>query len=328
MIFDVDADITTKGLESVAKMNQMSDLFKNGIAKHAAYHGRKIDVKVVERLKGLIANQNVIEEQSDPTSGPAEGQFTVAQRQHVWVKTMDEFRKALVTIHRMVHDMNINMGAHRIKISRKTRTYIQFVPSMTTSKQVALIDDGLELSQLNTYSGIVTAKGASYYPPSGRTENPWHRSSNGHGTIMANMIARVNPWVSLHILRVHNKRLANGDRTIFAESAAKAIWGAIRRQVHIISISWTVKDRKRKNHDDENTEPDPDADAIRKLEAAIDEAVKAKILIFCSASDQFGENAKDSLPYRKAPSYVFRIGAALAHGQSAPETEDKAKIHY
>jgi hypothetical protein len=193
-----------------------------------------------------------------------------------------------------------------------------------------LIDDGLELSQLLDYNGIVKAKGQSYYPPSGRSENPWHRSSDGHGTIMANMIARVNPWVSLHVLRVHNNRSNNGERTIFAESAAKAIWGAIRRQVNIISISWTIKGKnlRARNHHDGNLAPDPDAEAIDKLEKAIDEAVKAGILIFCSASDQIEEDAKDSLPYRRAPSYVFRIGAALPHGQSAPETEDKGKIDY
>jgi hypothetical protein len=147
---------------------------------------------------------------------------------------------------------------------------------------------------------------------------------------MANMIARVNPWVSLHVLRVHNNRSNNGERTIFAESAAKAIWGAIRRQVNIISISWTIKGKnlRARNHHDENLAPDPDAEAIDKLEKAIDEAVKANILIFCSASDQIEEDAKDSLPYRRAPSYVFRIGAALPHGQSAPETEDKGKIDY
>jgi hypothetical protein len=161
---------------------------------------------------------------------------------------------------------------------------------------------------------------------------------------MANMIARVNPWVSLHVMRVHNKRLVNGERTVLADSAAKAIWGAIRRRVNIISISWTVKGRKppgvRSNlYDGTNAMEgtaaavaaatlDPDAEAIGKLEAAIDEAVRQNILIFCSASDQIEEDAKDSLPYRQAPGYVFRIGAALPHGQSAPETEDKGKIDY
>ncbi|EAQ89632.1 hypothetical protein CHGG_06251 [Chaetomium globosum CBS 148.51] len=284
------------GLESVAKMNRMLDIFQNDIITNTS--GRVKEVKIIPRINGLIASQNA-EEQGDPTSSSTGGQVTVAQRQHVWVSTMDEFRKSMVSVHNTLRGLQLNMEPYRIK--------------------VALIDDGLELSQLLTYNGIVEAIGQSYYPPSGRTENPWHRSTEGHGTIMANMIARVNPWVSLHVMRVHNKRLQNGERTVLADSAAKAIWGAIRRRVNIISISWTVKGKKAPGvvrgplYDDNSaagaagTGPgggmDAEAEAIGKLEAAIDEAVRQNILIFCSASDQIEEDAKDSLPYRQAPGH-------------------------
>ncbi|KAL2181048.1 uncharacterized protein P884DRAFT_274879 [Thermothelomyces heterothallicus CBS 202.75] len=261
------------GLESAARMDKMIEIFKNDLASNS--RGR-IDVKVARRLKGLVANQNGNEEQRNATGNPAESSpLTIAQRQHVWVTTMDRFRKSL--------------GIEPSKI------------------KLALIDDGADVDQLRTYKGIVTARGRSYYPPSGHAENPWHRSTDGHGTIMANMIAHTNPWVSLQVLKVHSKRLPNGDRTIFAESAAKAIRGAIRRGMDIISISWAVKSKKpREQHDNRDLgatrqPPDPETAAITELEAAIREAVREKILIFCSASDQFGERAKDSLPYRQAP---------------------------
>ncbi|KAI0198871.1 hypothetical protein F4808DRAFT_434753 [Astrocystis sublimbata] len=282
------------GLESIAKMHKMIDLFINDITSRTSL--KKEDVKVILRLKGLAAHQTANEQQGDVTSGAAHTESR-ANQQHKWLETMDKFRSSLVLIHGVLNDMKINMQPSRIK--------------------VALIDDGIDYTRLHTYNNIVTAVGLSYYPRIGGSEMPWHRS-DGHGTIMANMIARVNPWVSLEVFRVHNKRLRDGHRTIFAESAAKAIMGAIRRQVQVISISWTVDGKSTREH----------SDAIRQLEKAIDEAVKNNILIFCSASDEYGTNAKDTLPYKSAPTSMFRIGAALRYGQSAPDIEDKEKIDY
>lgn len=192
-----------------------------------------------------------------------------------------------------------------------------------------MIDDGLDLNDLLTYNNTVTVKGQSYYPPTGGSENPWHLSSGGHGTIMGHMITRVNPWVSLQVLKVHDGWTPNGERTIFADSAARAVWGAIRRGVHIISISWTVKGRMpAPNRHGEYPPMDSDVAAIGKLEQAIAEAVRRGILIFCSASDQPQDKATDALPYRQAPGGMIRIGAALPNGRPAPETEDKGKIDY
>lgn len=208
-------------------------------------------------------------------------------------------------------------------------------------EQIALIDDGLDLNQLLTYNGTVRARGQSYLPLDWNMENSWYRSSGGQGTIMANMITRVNPWVSLYVMKVHrthnNQRPSSLERAKLADSAARAIRGAIRRRVNIISISWTLKAKKapwvRSNRSNGTNDTagavlDPEAEAIGKLEAAIDEAVRQNILIFCSASDRIEEEAKNSLPYRQAPDHVFRIGAALPHGQPAPQTEDKDKVDY
>lgn len=89
--------------------------------------------------------------------------------------------------------------------------------------QVALIDDGVDLSKLDSYNGTVQATGVSYYPPEGKLERPWHSSSGGHGTVMANMIVRINPYVSLHVMKLQDGFSSDGGRTIYAESAARAI---------------------------------------------------------------------------------------------------------
>jgi len=153
------------------------------------------------------------------------------------------------------------------------------------------------------------------------------------------MIVRINPWVSLYVMKLQDGPSNDGGRTIFAESAAKAIWGAIRRKVDVISMSWTVKQKIASmsasttslglaSPAGNDAKPTFETNAIRMLEEAIDAVVEAKILMFCSASDDIQAGGMDSLPYRKAPKYIFRIGAALALGQRDPHSEDKENIDY
>lgn len=205
-------------------------------------------------------------------------------------------------------------------------------------RQVALIDDGVELGNLETYNGQVEVNGVSYYPRTGQSERPWHRSSRGHGTVMAMMITRVNPWVSLYVMRLRDGTNSDGGRTIFAETAARAIRGAIGLKVDIISMSWTVKKKiasavaptVARNVRDESAgaKTSYEEQAIRMLEEAIDAAVKAKILMFCSASDDIKSGGLDTLPYSQAPGYIFRIGASLSQGERDTHTEDMDQINY
>lgn len=185
---------------------------------------------------------------------------------------------------------------------------------LTISPQVALIDDGIDLHNVDPYVDMVQPTGLSFCRPEGKTESPWHQSTGGHGTIMANMILRINPWVSLQVMKIQDGSSAKGERTIFAESAAKAIRGAVRRKVDIISMSWTVKKEPGGPTDD--------------LEKAIQEARDAKILMFCSASDDLQSGGLDVLPYAAAPDHIFRIGAADALGQRDGHSEDKKRIDY
>ena len=156
---------------------------------------------------------------------------------------------------------------------------------------------------------------------------------------MANMIVRINPWVSLDVMRIQDGVAAYNaggkTRTIYAESAAKAIRGAIIRKADIISMSWTIKKAliaSVGNSRDDKTSKDkkksPEEIAIGALQEAIDEAKSLKILMFCSAADDIQVVGKDSLPFSMAPDHIFRIGAALPKGQRDPSSEDTNSISY
>lgn len=146
---------------------------------------------------------------------------------------------------------------------------------------------------------------------------------------MANSIIRINPWVSLYAMRIQddgNIRPRNdGNVHIHAGSAARAIGDAIILEVDIISISWTIHDLATS---DTKRSHGQDWDGIKALKAAIDNAKKKGILIFCSASDDIKKKGSDTLPYNQGRDYIFRIGAADAYGWSDKVTEDHETIDY
>ncbi|KAK1147922.1 hypothetical protein N8T08_000438 [Aspergillus melleus] len=145
---------------------------------------------------------------------------------------------------------------------------------------------------------------------------------------MANMITQLNPWVSLCVMRVQDGTSGGGTRTISARGAAMAIRSAIGRKVDIISLSWTILAKGRTSRPHADGPQRPVNKDIEELGKAIDEAVKARILIFCSASDDIETSALDTLPYQQAPDYIFRIGAASRHGQRDPSSEDAQRINF
>ncbi|EQB43180.1 hypothetical protein CGLO_18193 [Colletotrichum gloeosporioides Cg-14] len=287
------------GLETRDRMLAMLNRFKQEVQRKT---GGGVVVKTVIRMEGLMANMDTVEDALGPVSDEA------AEKQHVWVDTMDIFRRALSSL----PDLK-GSKAPRVKL--------------------ALIDDGINLGNLDDYNGSVTSSGVSYFPG-----GPWHCSSTGHGTILANMIVRVNPWVELHVVRVQDGPSRNGGRNIFAGSAAKAIRYAIDKKVDIISMSWTIKNAMTGGHtspmgnDSRNgsfsDRPSMEQRDIHALGDAIDDAAKAGILMFCSASDDIQAGAMDTLPYQKQPGYIFRIGAATYLGQRDGHTEDVKRIDY
>ncbi|TLD19145.1 hypothetical protein PspLS_09978 [Pyricularia sp. CBS 133598] len=210
--------------------------------------------------------------------------------------------------------------------------------------KVALIDDGIDIIDLDTYDNRVQASGVSFFPSNDGAERPWNHTSMGHGTIMANMIARINPMVSLALLKLWDELAHDGTRFIYPEAAARAIRCAVHRKVDIISMSWTIRtktsitasqdqgipsDISRKPVEAATSQPiipDRQTMAIRELEQAIDEADQAGIIMFCSASDDIA--AGETLPFSRKPKKIIRIGSAMQYGQRDPISEDPESITY
>ncbi|TDZ13599.1 hypothetical protein C8035_v004260 [Colletotrichum spinosum] len=283
---------------------------------------QKVPSSTQERMMRSLLDfreQNLLEMRKDRVeSQPLFLELAIADsmnttdNQHDWVETMDKFRAALISLPDIKTD-----EVKRVK--------------------VALVDDGINLGNLHMYNGNVKVTGLSFFPREYGSENPWHCSNTGHGTILANMIVRVNPRVHLCVLRVHDVATRDGGRNIFARSAARAIKSAIEQDVDVICMSWTIKTRierstaQLRGDGREISTADkekPELTDIQRLEKAIDAAKEAGILMFCSASDDIMASAMDTLPYRKQPEYIFRIGAAQSLGQQDPHSEDVKRIDY
>ncbi|KAG6355983.1 hypothetical protein INS49_015368, partial [Diaporthe citri] len=208
-----------QGIESAKRMGKALDQFKNEIDNRTA-GGVEVVIRdwAGNRAAGPRADGQLRESTPGQSQSPPD---------HDWVKSMESFRRSLLSVH---GNMPQEIRPQRIK--------------------VALIDDGVHLTSLNTYNESVQVTGLSYWTPTFTAEGTfigqsWHQSTRGHGTTMANMLVRVNPWVILYVIRIQDldDNSLNGDGTVkmHAESAAKAIRAAIIRDVDIITMSWTVR---------------------------------------------------------------------------------------
>ncbi|KAL6695387.1 hypothetical protein J3F84DRAFT_408366 [Trichoderma pleuroticola] len=294
------------GFESRDRMLKMIETFETEINDRTK--GR---VKIEKRIhSGTVTSSIKSDDDLDPSDiGASDG-----PPQQVWVERMEDFRSSLISVHRLL--------GGKIKIP-----------------PVALIDDGVDLLSFDTYN-IAQATGLSYCPPDGKTERPWHQSTNGHGTVMANMIVRINPWVSLDVMKIHESTShspGSKTRTIYAESAARAIEGAIIRKADIISMSWTIRKLAKKIGSvpnaldigtDEEHKRSPEEVAMDALQKAIEKAKSRNILMFCSAADDIQLLGRESLPFSAASDCILRIGAALPKGQRDPTSEDFNTISY
>ncbi|KAG8158398.1 hypothetical protein KVR01_011520 [Diaporthe batatas] len=240
--------------------------------------------------------------------------------QHIWVQKMDRFRGALMSFH------------------GELEQYQRFKSSPSPVK-VGLIDDGVDPTKIADLKvngrEFMTVRGVSF------CEGPWYQSSNHHGTTMANMILRINPWSTIYSMRLRSGNDGKG-RVIDPESAAEAIRAAVMRGVNIISMSWTIADLASKPTaqsaaqssvtdvpgGNKSAPETKKAQDIKKLQDAVKFAAEKKVLMFCSASDNIEANSMEMLPFNQAPDHIFRIGAAMKYGQQDATTEDKTRILY
>ncbi|KAL2825349.1 hypothetical protein BDW59DRAFT_179913 [Aspergillus cavernicola] len=262
----------------------------------------------------LLSRSAVVSARSDGEQDPLLGEQSEKPRSDAWIEAMERFRKAL-------------MGMHRSGLLAEPRRV-----------KVALIDDGIDLDDFNTYD---TARytGVSYCSGHGRDEDAWWKSTDGHGTIMANMISRINPWVALVVIKIQSSPSyihGEGARSISPKSAADAINAAVMHGADIISMSWTITDLEYRMSlisdnvpDEEGKKKRADQTDLHLLRTAITEAVKNdKRLLICSAADDVRLIGDNTLPYSQAPGQILRIGSAGPHANRDPGSGSGGSITY
>ncbi|KAM0415654.1 hypothetical protein ACHAPT_013404 [Fusarium lateritium] len=238
----------------------------------------------LERMKRLVPDVDVFKDGPVVRRGIADVNATRSEDQsehsnkHEWIQCMKEFRRLLFDAERYYDRQKIE-------------------ESIEEPIKIALIDDGVDIKDLEySFIGGRTFCKRDYEH---NLNDPYYVSSTGHGTTMAKQIHLMCPRAQFYVLKLEDHLSEESTRQMTAKSAAQAIRAAVRKKVHIISMSWTI-------------EPPEDEDERRGLEYAITEAANADILMFCSASDK---GAKQTATYlSKATPKIFTIGAAMASG--------------
>ncbi|KAL4864041.1 hypothetical protein BDV12DRAFT_205945 [Aspergillus spectabilis] len=197
---------------------------------------------------------------------------------HKWLESIDAFGDQLKTLM-----ANIRTNSHKGDEIR-----------------VALIDDGVDFCEKEFREKIMQGKSFAYYQHGNRREKQWYVSELGHGTVMAHMILRVCPMAKIYPIKLDTIRDPKKKHwDIQPDSAVKAIEAAVEKDVHIISMSWTIEK--------------PRGDDKTAFDRALQKAEDKRILMFCSSPDD-GVFSSDHYPTAWGPSKFFRIGASQADG--------------
>ncbi|KAI9369935.1 hypothetical protein BJX61DRAFT_536065 [Aspergillus egyptiacus] len=170
--------------------------------------------------------------------------------------------------------------------------------------KVALIDDGVDPYVESLRGKIIGGESFDRGDSLEDGPSPYHTSSNGHGTVMADNICRICPVAKLFVYKLESHRTpgeVDGKHQMTAESAALAVKAAISQNVDIISMSWTVK----------NTQVN--GKGIKDLGDAIKDALEKRILLFCAAADT-GAITDVEYPFSYDVRRIFRVGAATSDG--------------
>ncbi|OJJ01280.1 hypothetical protein ASPVEDRAFT_82804 [Aspergillus versicolor CBS 583.65] len=200
---------------------------------------------------------------------------------HKWLKSIDKF-----TIELKALMANIWRASH-----------------MSDEIRVALIDDGVDLLEKEFRERILHGKSfAAYGHDRNQREKQWYVSDRGHGTVMAHMILSVCPMAKIYPIRLETTRDPRTQSSrILPESAIRAIEAAVAKDVHVISMSWTVEPPKGKTK--------------TEFDKVLAMAEEKNILMFCSSPDE-GNFASDHYPTAWGPDKLFRIGASQADGHA------------
>ncbi|KAH7006545.1 hypothetical protein EDB82DRAFT_421244 [Fusarium venenatum] len=205
---------------------------------------------------------------------------------HQWLRSVEEFASVMEpfwnsTVNRFL-DMNQNMGT--TERAEKPVT-------------IALIDDGVDKFEIDQPNQILEGKSFDFHD---ERVNPPYLSAKRHGTTMARMILRVCPMAEIYPIRLKTFNDPNGNLTIHADYAARAIQAALDKKVDIISMSWTLPMENSQNADN-------------PVRSVLQQAINGNVLMFCSAPDK-GKFTGADYPSAPFPTKFFRIGAANADG--------------
>ncbi|KAI9793750.1 MAG: hypothetical protein M1833_000696 [Piccolia ochrophora] len=247
-------------------------------ARRTRNNVRQFEARLKRNRPGIIFDEpeEYQPEKYETQNAPTNSSVDLDKNRHRWLECMDEFA-----------DFIQNVEPPR-----------QLYEPIT----IALIDDGVDINELSLHDKIVGGRSFSQRKGFLNASRPYYVTNGGHGTVMGSLICRVCPRAKLFILKLDEYISDQSRRQITASSAAKAVRAAIERKVHIISMSWTIERTKHNVKD------------IADLEAAIEAAAKAGILMFCAANDQ-GISRDESFPSAcGGTKHLFKIGAAEASG--------------
>ncbi|KAK9443470.1 putative intracellular serine protease protein [Metarhizium brunneum] len=233
-------------------------------------------------MKELYPEVTILREGPTVQRWPSDANAARAEKEHPtkheWIQCMKEFRKPLFDAESYHDSQEIKDGVEE-------------------PVKVALINDGVDAKDLE-YSFIggrtFCTRNEEY-----NLNDPYYVSSTGNGTIMAKRIHLLCPRAQFFVLRPEDHYSDEAGCQITARSAAQAILEAMRKSVHVISMSWTI-------------DPPEDENERRCLEDAIVKAVDENKLVFFSASDK-GAWQNATYP-AKITSRIFTIGAATTSG--------------
>ncbi|KAI1114919.1 hypothetical protein F5Y14DRAFT_461013 [Nemania sp. NC0429] len=287
------------------------------------YEGTSRVLKAIQQFNKQVTGDFEVKFDDNPASSTAEldvhGEWlltgTETPDEHLWVQRMEEFRSALISLHRL-----------------------DVMPEVRRTK-VAIIDDGVDYDKIKFYdldgTGNVDGRRSKVtgmnYCNSG---NNWYHSSGKHGTLMTNSVLRINPWADIWMFKVQSGRSVRGGRTIYASSAADAVRDCVGRGFDIILMSWAVRNMSKERTNTRSTENlgsekmSFEERASAELYDALQKARDDGILMFCAASNEIDMLSKDMLPYVAAPDYIFRIGSADSMGQRDAATSSPRDVDY
>ncbi|KAL4960196.1 uncharacterized protein BDV14DRAFT_183134 [Aspergillus stella-maris] len=180
---------------------------------------------------------------------------------------------------------------HMDKFTEGMRNYEHDDPRPTV--RVALIDDGIDPEKTR----FRVQEGRTFDENGDTGLDNYYVDPGHHGTIMGRLISKMCPDVHLYVARL---KKAPGSE-ISPVAAKEAVNWALRKNVDIISMSWTIP---AKSCNPQETED---------FQAAIAEAIRQKKLLFCALRESEEALIAQGF-YPVGLEQVFRIGSATRTG--------------